>query len=169
VRWGGVDSGEGAERASEEVKKLEELVSRIERVLDELKKAEFPSREELVERLTDVVKEIEDYINSLSRPSEVSELREVSNLLKTLGDVARDVLGSAISKFMEIVDGRKLGENISSLYTNLKNAGLPDQVIQEIIRDYTAKILSAVPNIADLVAKFLSMAQLKGGKELGKE
>ena len=164
-----MDSGEGAERASEEVKKLEELVSRIERVLDELKKAEFPSREELVERLTDVVKEIEDYINSLSRPSEVSELREVSNLLKTLGDVARDVLGSAISKFMEIVDGRKLGENISSLYTNLKNAGLPDQVIQEIIRDYTAKILSAVPNIADLVAKFLSMAQLKGGKELGKE
>jgi exonuclease VII small subunit len=159
-----VNSGERVKestRLEDKIKKLEELIHRLENIYKEFEKAEIPRKEEVLERLSDVIRELEDSVIDLTKPSEVEELREVSNLLRTLGDVARDVIGSAISKFTEMINGKRLGENIASLYTSLKSSGLPEQVIQDIIKEYTTRTLSAIPNIAELISKFFAMAEAK--------
>jgi len=154
-----------AARLENSIRKLEELIHKLEKILEEFKKSEIPNKEEFLERLSDIIDDLEDSVEDLTKPSDVEELREVGNLLKTLGDVARDVIGSAISKFSEMIDGKRLGVNIAALYTSLKTAGLPDQVIQDIVKEYTTKTLSAVPNIAELVSKFLTMAEIKKKEE----
>jgi len=152
-------------RLEDKIRKLEDLIQRLENIFEKFEKSEIPGKEEFLERLSDIIRELEDSIVDLTKPSEVEELREVGNFIRTLGDVARDVIGSAISKFTEMINGKRLGENIASLYTSLKNAGLPDQVIQDIVKEYTTRTLSAVPNIAELVSKFLTMAEIKKKEE----
>jgi len=117
--------------------------------------------------LSDIVEELEDAVDRFeSHPElELLELKEVTNMLRVLGDVGRDIIGSVIGKLMELMDGKRLGENISALYTSLKNAGMPDPIIQEIIKDYVNKALS-MANIGEIVEKLLPViTQRKVEKE----
>lgn len=47
-------------------------------------------------------------------------------------------------------------ENVSSLYTSLKSAGMPDDMIKEIVTDYVKRTLAVVPEISELISKFLA-------------
>jgi len=163
-----VRNTEKSAQFEDKIKKLDDLIRRLENLFEKLEKSEIPSKEEFSRRLSDIIDELEDVVYSLedfatglSKSSDVEELREVGRFIRVLGDVARDVLGSAISKFSEIIDGRRLGENVAALYTSLKNAGLPDHLVQEIVKEYTTRTLSSIPNLADLVSKFLTVAEMK--------
>jgi flagellin-specific chaperone FliS len=149
-----------------DTEKLEKIIGKLDDILKRLEKLDISreKREDLIATLEDTIHELEDAVMGLERRSDVEELKEVGNLLRTLGDVARDVLGSAINKFTEIIDGKRLGENIAALYNSLKGAGLPDQVVQDIVKEYTTRVLSSIPNIADLASKFLSVAEVRGNK-----
>jgi DNA-directed RNA polymerase beta' subunit len=146
--------------------KLEKIIGKLDDIVKRLEKLDIPreKREDLIATLEDTIHELEDAVMGLESRSDVEELKEVGNLLRTLGDVARDVLGSAINKFIEIIDGKRLGENIAALYNSLKSAGLPDQVVHDIVKEYTTRVLSSIPNIADLASKFLSVAEMRGKK-----
>jgi len=149
-----------------DTEKLEKIIGKLDDIVKRLEKLDIPEekKKELIATLEDIINELEDAIMGLERRCDVEELKEVGNLLRTLGDVARDVLGSAINKFTEIIDGKRLGENIAALYNSLKGAGLPDQVVQDIVKEYTTRVLSSIPNIADLASKFLSVAGVRGKK-----
>jgi archaellum component FlaC len=161
-----VSSEERRGEARVDTKKLDEIVSKLDDIVKRLEKLDIPEekKKELIATLEDTINELEDAITGLERRCDVEELKEVGNLLRTLGDVARDVLGSAINKFTEIIDGKRLGENIAALYNSLKGAGLPDQVVQDVVKEYTTRVLSSIPNIADLASKFLSVAEVRGKK-----
>jgi hypothetical protein len=149
-----------------DTEKLEKIIGKLDDIVKRLEKLDIPreKREDLIATLEDTIHELEDAVMGLESRSDVEELKEVGNLLRTLGDVARDVLGSAINKFIEIIDGKRLGENIAALYNSLKSAGLPDQVVHDIVKEYTTRVLSSIPNIADLASKFLSVAEMRGKK-----
>jgi DNA-directed RNA polymerase beta' subunit len=149
-----------------DTEKLEKIIGKLDDIVKRLEKLDISreKREDLIATLEDTIQELEDAVMGLESRSDVEELKEVGNLLRTLGDVARDVLGSAINKFIEIIDGKRLGENIAALYNSLKSAGLPDQVVHDIVKEYTTRVLSSIPNIADLASKFLSVAEMRGKK-----
>jgi len=149
-----------------DTEKLEKIIGKLDDIVKRLEKLDISreKREDLIATLEDTIHELEDAVMGLERRSDVEELKEVGNLLRTLGDVARDVLGSAINKFIEIIDGKRLGENIAALYNSLKSAGLPDQAVHDIVKEYTTRVLSSIPNIADLASKFLSVAEMRGKK-----
>jgi len=149
-----------------DTEKLEKIIGKLDDIVKRLEKLDIPreKREDLIATLENTIHELEDAAMGLKSRSDVEELKEVGNLLRTLGDVARDVLGSAINKFIEIIDGKRLGENIAALYNSLKSAGLPDQVVHDIVKEYTTRVLSSIPNIADLASKFLSVAEMRGKK-----
>lgn len=52
---------------------------------------------------------------------------------------------------MSSLDGRKLGQEIAELYKTLKETGLRDLVIEEIVKDFYKKKLELAPSISELI------------------
>lgn len=88
---------------------------------------------------------------------ELEELRVikemVSVILERLGHLAKEVVNAIMSS----LDGKRLGEEIAEFYSNLKDAGLPDQVVEEMVKDFYRRKLELVPSLNELV-KVLSTA-----------
>jgi hypothetical protein len=145
--------------------KISEMLNRLEKIIDEIKKADITRKEELVKELERVARNLEISTKRLLKPLEVEELREVKELIKTLGEVGKDVVGTIVVKLGEFFDGKRLGENISALYTSLKNTGMPDDMIKEIVMDYVKRTLTVVPEVYELISKFLVMTQRPGREE----
>jgi predicted transcriptional regulator len=150
-------------KRSERIRRIEEAISRIREIIEELKKQDVSKRDVLLKQLEEAVGDlriiIEDTKKRVSPEYELTvireSLREVTNMFKTIGELVKD---SIISYMDKQFNARKLGEDIASLYTSLKNAGLPDQMINDIVKEYTKKALSGL-NIGELVEKLLSMLQ----------
>lgn len=150
-------------KRSERIRRIEEAISRIREIIEELKKQDVSNRDVLLKQLEEAVGGlriiIEDTKRRVSPEYELTvireSLREVTNMFKTIGELVKD---SIISYMDKQFNARKLGEDIASLYTSLKNAGLPDQMINDIVKEYTKKALSGL-NIGELVEKLLSMLQ----------
>jgi hypothetical protein len=71
----------------------------------------------------------------------------VSAWLKKLGIVAKDIVNTVVST----LNSSKLGKEIVDLYNNLKSAGLPENLVIEIARDFYKKKLETAPSLNDLV------------------
>ena len=71
----------------------------------------------------------------------------VSAWLKKLGIVAKDIANTVVS----ILNSSKIGKEIVDLYNNLKSAGLPENLVIEIARDFYKKKLETAPSLNDLV------------------
>jgi predicted transcriptional regulator len=150
-------------KGSERIRRIEEAISRIREIIEELKKQDVSNRDVLLKQLEEAIGDlriiIEDTKKRVSPEYELTvireSMREVTNMFKTIGELVKD---SIISYMDKQFNARKLGEDIASLYTSLKNAGLPDQMINDIVKEYTKKALSGL-NIGELVEKLLSMLQ----------
>lgn len=80
--------------------------------------------------------------------SELMAVREmISAWLEKLGVVAKDIVNTVVST----LDGSKLGKEIVDLYNSLKSAGLPENLVVEIVRDFYKKRLEVAPSLNDLV------------------
>lgn len=88
----------------------------------------------------------------------------VSVILEKLGQLAKDVVNTIMSS----LDGKKLGQEIAELYSNLKTAGLSDRVIEEMVKDFYKKKLELVPSLNELV-RVLSTAMSEYMKPSRKE
>lgn len=139
------------------VKRLEDAIKRLEEILERLERQELPRKEDFVKQIEELIDETEEVIDRLSRggKSEAEEVKEileaVSPFLKDLGSMVRQVIDSALGKVREFLDGKTLGENISALYERLKAAGLPEDVIKEIIKDYTKRVFEATPDLTKII------------------
>jgi aminopeptidase C len=71
----------------------------------------------------------------------------VSAWLKKLGIVAKDIVNTVVST----LNSSKLSKEIVDLYNNLKSAGLPENLVIEIARDFYKKKLETAPSLNDLV------------------
>lgn len=84
--------------------------------------------------------------------TEVKELEAVkvmvSEWLDKISVIAKEIIGAITSS----LDGKKLGEEITEMYKRLKESGLPDDTINEIIRDFYKKKLELAPRLSDLIS-----------------
>jgi archaellum component FlaC len=69
----------------------------------------------LVKELEKVARNLKTFTERLSKSHKV-ELREVGELIKTLGEVGKDVIGTIVVKLGKFFDGKKLGERIIALH-----------------------------------------------------
>lgn len=160
IHMGGVESSRDVY-----IKKLEEIISRIERIINTVKEADVPGKSRLLEDLEDLVSSAEDAIDRIaSGKSWSEEVKEVVTAASPMVEKALSSIGEMMSqvvnKYMEIMDGRKIGENIAALYRSLKEAGMPENMIEKIVENYVTQITTtvpaaALPNIMDFLQELL--------------
>ncbi|WP_440058972.1 hypothetical protein ACSU1N_04035 [Thermogladius sp. 4427co] len=136
---------------------LKNMLGRLEALVKEASAGGSIPREKVEEaiRIIGDLKDIAGELEESKARLEVEELREVGNLIKTLGSTARELITPLIDKLMEALDGKRLGENVSTLYRSLKESGMPDQLVESIVREYVGKALS-LANIGDVLSRVLA-------------
>ncbi|MEM4969779.1 MAG: hypothetical protein QXE01_00840 [Sulfolobales archaeon] len=152
-----------AERLREEhIRRLEAVVGRFENIAERLEKSSpelWKEFREEIEELLDEAREALDRVKS--GRSDVEELKELMPFLDRMVSMVKDLIGTAISQLTSALDGRKLGEDIGSLYERLKQAGMPENLIAETVKEYTRKRLESSPSLPEVVEmlmnRFLSM------------
>lgn len=82
-------------------------------------------------------------------------LPKVSELIGKLSESLKEIIDVVMSS----IDGKKLAQEIGELYTGLKQAGLPEDMIKEIIREFYKKKLETAPTLTDIlrnITRFVS-------------
>lgn len=161
------------------VKKLEEIINRIEKIVENLKSVDIPDKTRLLEELEDLVSSAEDAIDRLvSGKSWSEEVKEVVTAATPMVEKTLSLIGDMLSKFltkyMETMDGKKIGENVAALYKSLKEAGMPEELIRKTISEYITQITTmssttVLSSIANLFEEFLGRRKRKEAEEIGKE
>lgn len=107
------------------------------------------------------VKEVETECKKLGKKSseEIGELMAIREMinewLEKLGIVSKDIVNAVVST----LDGSKLGKEIVDLYNSLKSAGLPENLVVEIVKDFYKKKLEIAPSLSDIVK---SVSEVRG-------
>ena len=166
--------GEAEKVREEQIKRLEGIVSRLESLVERLKREGPAELEEAREEIEDLVDEAREALERVkSGRSEAEELKEVLNTVTPffdrLGSIAKDLLGTAISQFTSSLDGRKLGEDIGSLYERLKQSGMPDDMVAEMVRSYAKKRIESVPSLPELLSTLIERLPQLQPPKIGRE
>jgi hypothetical protein len=141
------------ERAREEyIKTLEAIVGKFENIVERLERGSPELWKEFREEIEDLLDEAREALDRVkSGRSDVEEIMELMPLLERMISMIKDLIGTAISQLTSALDGRRLGEDIGSLYERLKQAGMPENLIAETVKEYTRKRLESSPNLQDIV------------------
>jgi hypothetical protein len=95
-------------------------------------------------------------------------VREIMNAIMPffdkLGSIVKEMVGTAVSQFVQALDGKKLGEDIGSLYERLKQAGMPEELVTETVKEYARKRIENVPSLSDLLERFLGSLMSRSGR-----
>lgn len=87
--------------------------------------------------------------------SDVEELKAVSEILLPkvieIIDKLKEVIKEGITTFASIIDGRKLAQEVSEMYRELKQSGLPEDIINEMIREFYRKKLEIAPSLTEVI------------------
>lgn len=62
----------------------------------------------------------------------------------------RESLSEILEKTTEMLDGDKVGRDVAMFYKSLKEAGLPDEMVTELTKEYFRKRMEAA-NILEIV------------------
>lgn len=82
---------------------------------------------------------------------EVEELRGVLGAISEFLTGLREPIKELIDTLMSALDGKKLGEEVAEFYSKLRDSGVPEDLAEEMVRDYFKKKLEAAPSIGDFV------------------
>lgn len=153
----------------EELRRLETIVERIERIAEKLEKGAPELWKEVREEIEDLVDDAREALDRIkSGKGEAEEVREIMNAIMPffdkLGSIAREVVGTSVSQFVQALDGKKLGEDIGSLYERLKQAGMPEELVTETVKEYARKRIESVPSLSDLLERFLGSLMSGSGR-----
>ncbi len=96
------------------------------------------------------------------RNEDIEELREVLSTISEFISGLRQPIKEFLDMLMSSLNGEKLGKEVAALYRELKESGMPEEMIREIVNDFFKKKMESAPNIATLT-RLISNA-LSGGK-----
>jgi|GEM_PF-2134626 hypothetical protein len=105
------------------------------------------------------------------RSADVEELVVVKEVVSEVFDKIGSIAKEIVSANMASLDGKKLSQEIAEFYTNIKSAGIPDEIAQEMVREFYRKKLELAPSLNEL-ARSLTEVASKGrvvGTEKAKE
>ncbi len=71
----------------------------------------------------------------------------VSTVFDKIGTIAKDI----VTAIMASLDGRKLSQEIAEFYINLKSAGIPEEIAQEMVKEFYRKKLELTPSLNELM------------------
>ncbi len=80
------------------------------------------------------------------------DIREILYGVVDMLNVIKDAMAEIVEKAIELMDGEKVGSDVASFYKSLKEAGLPEDMILEMTKEYFKKRLMAV-DIINLISE----------------
>lgn len=101
------------------------------------------------------------------------ELHEIFSVISEFIASIKAPIKEFIDMFLTSLSGEKLGKEVAALYKELKESGMPEDMVKEMVQEFFRRKLEAAPTIASL-AKMLKDALGKGellrrGREIPKE
>ena len=117
-------------------------------------------------------KEIKITVKGEEKPRVVSEAEEVKEILEAvtpflerLKDMAKEIIVTVAGS----LDGKKLGEEVASLYKELKSQGLPDDLINDLVKEFYRKKLEMAPSISEVLKSITEAFKGKKAKVIVEE
>ncbi len=96
------------------------------------------------------------------------DAQEVHEILSAISDFIAG-LKQPIKEFLDMLlsslDGEKLGREVAKFYKELKESGMPEEMIKEMVSEFFRRKLEAAPTLGSL-AKMISDALSSKGKIL---
>lgn len=105
------------------------------------------------------------------KPSEIKvetseDVEELKGVFKAISEFISDIqkpLSNLISVVLSFLEGSKVGKDIASFYSQLKEKGLPDELIEKLTLQYAESRISLMKTLGEIAKYF------KGVKLVGKE
>ncbi|MEM1933889.1 MAG: hypothetical protein QXY53_05805 [Desulfurococcaceae archaeon] len=97
---------------------------------------------------------------------EIRELEIVKEMISEWFDKLSVIVKEIIGTITSSIDGRKLSEEVVEMYRRLREANVPDAIINEMIRDFYKKKLEAMPRLSDLITLITEKLLTKPSKKV---
>ncbi|MEM0355456.1 MAG: hypothetical protein QW716_02130 [Desulfurococcaceae archaeon] len=97
---------------------------------------------------------------------EIRELEIVKEMISEWFDKLSVIVKEIIGTITSSIDGRKLSEEVVEMYRRLREANVPDAIINEMIRDFYKKKLEVTPRLSDLIALITEKLLTKPSKKV---
>lgn len=94
--------------------------------------------------------------------TDVEELREAMNAVLSLVDKLKDAVKDVLATITTSLDGKRLGQEVVALYSELKRSGLPDEVVNRMVEEFYKKKLEQAPTVNDLIKAVIDV--VRGGR-----
>ncbi len=92
------------------------------------------------------------------KDNDAEELRAIGDLVKSVGDLLREIVGfirQVMDEILDSIKGDKLGAEVAAFYSQLRDAGMPEDMIASMTREYFEKRIA----IAELVKMLPQLLQ----------
>ncbi len=115
---------------------------------------------------------VEVVVGKKTETSEAEEVREILEAVTPFLEKLKDMSKELIVAVTASLDGKKLGEEVASLYKELKESGLPEDLIKEMVKEFYKKKLEIAPSINEVlksIAETIKSEKAKiviGGKKV---
>ncbi len=76
-------------------------------------------------------------------------LRAVSEFIIDLKEPLKEMLDAMVN----VLEGKKLGEEVAVFYKKLKEAGMPEDMVREMTKEFLEKKLETAPSVGSLISK----------------
>lgn len=100
---------------------------------------------------------------------DIEELKIVLDTITPFLEKVKNMIKEILDMIMSGINGEKLGREVASLYQQLKQAGLPDEIVNEMVKDFYKKKLESLPSLNDLIKTISEAVKSPKIKIAGKE
>ncbi len=82
-------------------------------------------------------------------------LRAVSEFIIDLKEPLKEMLDAMVN----VLEGKKLGEEVAVFYKKLKEAGMPEDMVREMTKEFLEKKLETAPSVGSLISKLQNVIE----------
>lgn len=82
-------------------------------------------------------------------------LRAVSEFIIDLKEPLKEMLDAMVN----VLEGKKLGEEVAVFYKKLKEAGMPEDMVREMTKEFLEKKLETAPSVGSLLSKLQNVIE----------
>ncbi len=107
---------------------------------------------------------VEVVVDKKTETSEAEEVREILEVVTPFLEKLKDMAKELIVAVTASLDGKKLGEEVASLYKELKESGLPEDLIKEMVKEFYKKKLEMAPSINEVLKSIAETVRSKKAK-----
>ena len=92
-----------------------------------------------------------EVVRKEGRSEDAEEVREILEAVSEFIGSLKEPIKELLDTMMASLDGKKLGEEVAKFYRELKESGMPEDVIEGMVKEFFRKKLEAAPNLGSLM------------------